>query len=149
MRKILLPPVVFALCLTGIIVANIYDLIPIALLSGPIRYGGVILILPGLALPLWGARLFRRHQTNIVPYKKPDRIVTTGPFRWSRNPMYLGLLLLLLGVAMLYTTAFSFVFPLVFFLIANRWYIPYEEERMHEAFGDAFLSYKARVRRWL
>lgn len=81
--------------------------------------------------------------------KDPERIVTAGPFGFSRNPMYLGMLLVLLGVAALYGTAPGFIFPLVYFGVANGYYIPYEESRMTEIFGDQFLTYKAEVRRWL
>ncbi|MCH8347031.1 MAG: isoprenylcysteine carboxylmethyltransferase family protein [Proteobacteria bacterium] len=93
--------------------------------------------------------MFRRHETNIIPYKDPENIVTSGPFRFSRHPMYLGMLLVLVGTTMLYGTVLSLVFPLAFFIIANWWYIPFEESKMADVFGDAFTVYKARVRRWL
>ena len=63
--------------------------------------------------------------------------------------MYLGMLLVLVGTTMLYGTVLSLVFPLAFFIIANWWYIPFEESKMADVFGDAFTVYKARVRRWL
>lgn len=149
MRKILLPPVLLALCIIGIIAVNFFDIAVIILLSGPAKYVGYGLIALGAFLPAWGAYLFKQHETNILPYKDPDRIVKTGPFSFSRNPMYLGMLLVLMGIAGHYGTALSFVFPLIYFAVANSWYIPYEEGRMAEAFGDEFLAYKSKVRRWL
>ncbi len=149
MRKILLPPVMLALCLIGIVAVNFFGIAIIVLLSGPVKFVGYVLIALGAFLPAWGARLFAQHETNILPYKDPDRIVTAGPFGFSRNPMYLGMLLVLLGVSVLYGTALSFFFPLAYFSVANGYYIPYEEGRMAEAFGDEFNAYKAKVRRWL
>ncbi len=149
MRKILLPPLLLALCLMGIVAVNFFGIAVITLLSGPVKFVGYVLIGLGAFLPVWGARLFHQHETNILPYLDPDRIVTSGPFAFSRNPMYLGMLTLLLGLAVLYGTALSFIFPLVYFAVANRWYIPFEEERMAEVFGDEFIAYKVKVRRWL
>ncbi len=148
MRKILLPPVMLALCFIGIVAVNYTHMATYILFSAPITYVGYALILLGVFLPAWGARLFRQHQTNILPYKDPDRIVKTGPFSFSRNPMYLGMLLVLLGVSIVYGTMLSFIFPLAYFSVANSYYIPYEESRMTEVIGDEFLAYKAQVRRW-
>lgn len=149
MRKILLPPVMLVLCLIGIVAVNFFDIAVIVLLSGPLTSFGYVLIVLGIFLPAWGARLFHQHATNLLPYKDPDHMVKTGPFAFSRNPMYLGMLFVLLGVAELYGTALSFVFPLAYFCVANGYYIPYEEGRMAEAFDDEFTTYKAKVRRWL
>lgn len=149
MRKILLPPVIFALCLIGIIGVNYFDIAVKTIVTGPLTFAGYGLILFGAILPIWGARLFRQHETNILPFIDPDQIVTSGPFSFSRNPMYLGMLLVCLGLASVYGTALSFLFPLAYFCIANWYYIPYEEGRMAETFGDKFTAYKANVRRWI
>ncbi|MBL4800676.1 MAG: isoprenylcysteine carboxylmethyltransferase family protein [Emcibacter sp.] len=149
MRKILLPPVMLVLCLIGIVTVNYFGLANIILLSGPVKFIGYALIALGIFLPIWGARLFHQHKTNLIPYKNPDKIVTIGPFGFSRNPMYLGMLVVLLGVAVRYGTALSFLFPVIYFSVANGWYIPFEEDRMQDAFGDEFTAYKAKVRRWL
>lgn len=149
MRKIILPPVILALCLIGIVAVNFYNMAAYILFSGSITSAGYPVILLGVILPVWGARLFRQHKTNILPYKDPEHIVKTGPFSFSRNPMYLGMLLVLLGVSIIYGTALSFIFPLAYFCVANGYFIPYEESRMTEIIGDEFLAYKAQVRRWI
>ncbi len=149
MRRILLPPVMLALCLIGIVAVNYYGIAESVLFTGPVKNAGYLMIFLGIFLPVWGAHLFRRHKTNIMPYNDPDNIVTTGPFGFSRNPMYLGMLLVLLGVAVLYGTALGFIFALAYFCVANWYHIPYEEERMLAAFKDEFIAYKARVRRWI
>lgn len=149
MRKILLPPVIFALCLFGIVAINRFGAAQIVIWSGLGGWLDYIFFAAGFALPIWGAYIFRRHDTNIKPYKDPEHIVTSGPFAFSRNPMYLGLFLMLTGAVVRYGTLESLLFPAVFFVLINWWQIPYEEERMTEIFGDEFAAYKARVRRWL
>ncbi len=149
MRKILLPPVMLVLCLIGIVVVNYYGVAIISLLAGPVKLVGYGLLALGVFLSAWSAHLFRRHETNILPYEDPDRMVTSGPFGFTRNPMYLGMLMVITGVAVLYGTALSFIFPFVYFCVANWWYIPFEEQRMAATFGEDFTVYKTKVRRWI
>jgi len=148
MRKILLPPVVTLIC--ALAIAGTGQIDGAAFWhSGAWDIVGYSLIVLGILLPVWGARVFKQHKTNLIPYKKPDSMVTTGPFKFTRNPMYLGMILLLAGIAVVIGTTLAPLFPLVFFAVANWWYIPFEENRMAEAFGDDFDGYKASVRRWL
>lgn len=153
MRKILLPPVLTLLCLIGIYAVKRYgaDMLggASALHDGSWNMVGYLFIAVGIALPVWGARIFKKHETNIIPYKSPDSMVTEGPFGFTRNPMYLGMLLLITGVAVLGGTLEGFAFPILFFIVANWWYIPFEEMKMAKVFGGAFTEYKSKVRRWL
>ena len=75
--------------------------------------------------------------------------MTSGPFRFTRNPMYLGMLIWLTGLAVLLGSLMAFLFPILLFLLANSLIIPLEERLMEETFGESFLDYKRRVRRWL
>lgn len=149
LRKILVPPVMLALCLGGMIAANFYGLAGRVWLAAPLTGLGYPLVAIGVSLPVWGAMIFRRHQTNLTPYKDPGRLVTGGPFRFSRNPMYLGMLLVLIGAAVIYATVMSLFFAAIYFAVANWWYIPFEEHRMAAVFGDAFHAYRAETRRWV
>ncbi len=153
MRKILLPPIILALCLIAIVGINYFGFAIKVVFSGSFALAATIsgygLIFLGAFLLVWCKRLFQQHETNILPFRDPDQIVTGGPFGFSRNPMYLAMLLVALGVAFIYGTALSFIFPLAFFCIANWYHIPYEESRMSEIFGDKFTAYKANVRRWI
>jgi protein-S-isoprenylcysteine O-methyltransferase Ste14 len=74
--------------------------------------------------------------------------VTSGPFRFSRNPMYLGMLSWLIGLAVLLGSLIVFLFPILFFLLANFLVIPLEERDMKRIFKERFIEYKRRVRRW-
>jgi protein-S-isoprenylcysteine O-methyltransferase Ste14 len=120
-----------------------------SVLRAPWRWAGLGPLAAGLGVA--GAALFRfhAHGTTHNPFGLPTVLVTTGPYRLSRNPMYVGLLLGLLGVAMLRGTVPFLAVPLVLFLVLRTAFIPYEEARMERLFGDAYLAWKARTRRWL
>lgn len=148
MRKIILPPILLLTCLIGMIGLHQYgDTTPI--ITGTLKNIGYLLIALGIALPVWGAQIFRRVETNIIPYKSPDKLVTEGPFRFSRNPMYLGMVLVLSGTAVLLGILEGLYFVVFFFVVANWWYIPFEETKMEKVFGDQFTNYRKQVRRWL
>lgn len=110
---------------------------------------GVILFTGGFILMARSRRLFQRCQTPIRPTEIPTVLVTDGPYRLTRNPMYLGFVIMLLGAAWGVGTLPMFFAPGAFFLIIRWIYIPYEEERMERIFGQGYLDYKRRVRRWL
>lgn len=148
MRKILVPPLLLVLCLISMIVVSRYGLSTIWI-APPLDSVGWAIIAFGILVPVWAARIFKRRETNILPYRDPEKIVTEGPFKFSRNPMYLGMLLVLIGSAIKLGSMESFGFVLVFFSVANWWYIPFEEARMHAVFGEQFDTYKSKVRRWL
>lgn len=143
----ILPPAVVVLGLLAMIVLRLCA--PLALIPPPPwTWAGWIIAAAGLAVTLSGAGLFRRTGTNIKTFDDPDVLVTGGPFRFSRNPMYLGFFLLLAGVALGLGAASAWVVPAVFWLLADRWYIPFEERAMRRAFGESFEAYARRVRRW-
>jgi protein-S-isoprenylcysteine O-methyltransferase Ste14 len=111
---------------------------------------GAALILGGLAVAIAAARLFRREGTEINPTSPSNRkLVTEGPFRFTRNPMYLGLTAISLGVAFCVGSWPMLLAPIAIFATANSVHIPFEEEKMRRQFGDAYDSYRRRVRRWL
>jgi protein-S-isoprenylcysteine O-methyltransferase Ste14 len=109
---------------------------------------GLILVGLGLYLVIHPMKLFRRHNTP-EKYQKSTVVVTTGPYGLSRNPMYLGGLLILLGFSTSLQNVISYSAAIVFFLVINGMFIPYEEDKMEIELGAEYLAYKARVRRWL
>ena len=100
-------------------------------------------------MSVWHARLFRRAGTEIHTFRMPRVLVTDGLFRHSRNPMYLGFLLVLAGLALVLGAAVPLLVVAAFALVVDRWYIRHEERALREAFGDAYDDYCGRVRRWL
>lgn len=142
------PPVLFVSTL--VVALGVHLLYPMHLAAGVwIRIVGAVLVVASGALSRWASGTMRRGGTNILPDKPTLSIVTDGPFRFSRNPLYVAASLLYLGLALM----FNSVWPLVLFvpmLVVLDWGVIRREERYLEAkFGDAYLAYKARVRRWL
>lgn len=113
------------------------------------RLAGLGLGLAGLALFVWAAWTLRRQGTTVLPDKASDVLVTDGPFRFRRNPIYIAHVLMLLGVAEL-THNIWFVILAIAYIPLVTWLAVLPEERHLEArFGDAYRGYKARTRRWI
>lgn len=111
---------------------------------------GVAVLVVGFLWSLWAALSFRRHRAEIKPSATMHpAFVTSGPFRWSRNPMYLGSLGVAIGAALIVGTWLMWLVPVVLFLLQNFAIIPFEERSMKDAFGEEYDAYRTRVRRWL
>lgn len=114
-------------------------------------FAATIIALGGLGVDIAGILAFRRAKTTVNPLK-PDNttsLVVTGVYRITRNPMYSGLLLLLVAWAVYLASPWSLVGPLAFVLFINRFQITPEERILEQRFGDDFLRYKKKVKRWL
>jgi protein-S-isoprenylcysteine O-methyltransferase Ste14 len=98
---------------------------------------------------LWAWAIFKTRGTPLLPSARPTSLVEAGPFRVTRNPMYLGMVLLLSSPAFFTGDQFLYISPLAFFLTINGVYVPHEEATLQGVFGQGYLDYKARVRRWL
>ena len=111
----------------------------------------IALAVLGIAISVAGVVSFRRARTTVNP-TRPDAassLVVTGIYRLTRNPMYLGLLLVLAGWAIYLSNAVTFVGPLLFLLYINRFQIVPEERALAARFGLAFDDYRRRTRRWI
>jgi protein-S-isoprenylcysteine O-methyltransferase Ste14 len=97
----------------------------------------------------WSLWLFRKHQTGLLPGQATETMIEEGPFSVSRNPLYVGLLALYLGLALLVPTLWGLVlFPAAVLLVLWGAIVP-EERYLHERFGATYDDYTRRVRRWL
>ena len=92
---------------------------------------------------------FRRSRTSIVPIRPATALVIAGPYRFTRNPMYLGLVIQTLGIAVWVGAWPMFAAPLALFLTSNWIHIPFEEAKMRRQFATDFDAYVKRVRRWV
>jgi len=111
---------------------------------------GIALIVAGIAFSGWARLTFKFQSAEIYPWsEKHATIVASGPFRVSRNPMYLGLVVTGVGAALVAGTWLMWLVPVVLFVLDHFVIIPFEERSMERTFGDAFRAYKARVRRWV
>jgi protein-S-isoprenylcysteine O-methyltransferase Ste14 len=116
----------------------------------PLPALGVALVVAGFVPPLWAAALFRRERTEINPTSAANRkLVTDGPFRFTRNPMYFGLVIVTLGVAVWIGAWPMFLAPVAVFATTNWVHIPFEEAKMRRQFPAEFDDYARRVRRWI
>lgn len=115
----------------------------------PATAGGLAWAAAGLALSASAVFQFLRAKTTALPYGTPSQLVTLGAYLWTRNPMYLGLLTALIGLAFYMGTLPFWLVPPAFFLIINRYHIPYEEARLAEVFGGDYKRYRLGVNRWL
>ena len=115
----------------------------------PLPALGIALVVVGFIPPLWAVSLFRREGTELNPTSAANRkLVTGGPFRFTRNPMYLGLVVITLGVAVWIGAWPMFLAPVAVFATVNWIHIPYEEAKMRRQFAVAFDDYARKVRRW-
>lgn len=144
------PPLLIAVVLVaGWLADRLYPLPWPGLDDWPARLVGYGLGLAGIALVAWATVTFRRAGTTIQPHRGADRLITDGPFRWRRNPIYIGHVLIFLGLAEL-THNIWFVILAGVYAVAIHWLAILPEERHLEArFGQAYRDYKERTRRWL
>ena len=142
------PPFIY---ITELIAGALVHLVyPLPLASGEARWitAGLLIAL-GIVIVLGGARIFRGAGTNIETNKPSTTVVTHGLYRFSRNPIYIGLTTLYLGLAYVANSWWTLILLIPVILIM-RWGVIAREERYLEAkFGEAYVTYKARVRRWL
>ncbi|MFN3545202.1 MAG: methyltransferase family protein [Thiobacillus sp.] len=148
-RTLILPPAPYAAALVGgwWLDRHVYAL--------PLDWGtmtqplGWLLIGVGLALFIWTLVTFARHRTTVNPYKAATSLCTGGPFRFSRNPIYLGDWFLLGGISLLMHTVWPLLFAPLIWLLLRYGVIRHEEAHLEARFGEDYRAYKARVRRWL
>jgi protein-S-isoprenylcysteine O-methyltransferase Ste14 len=110
---------------------------------------GLVLVLAGFAIALAGALALRRGGTNIPPHRPTTRIVTDGPYRYSRNPLYLALTLIYAGVGLIADDLWILVMLLPLLLVVHWGVIRREERYLEGKFGETYRQYKESVRRWL
>jgi protein-S-isoprenylcysteine O-methyltransferase Ste14 len=144
-----LPPLLLTLILamTMLIVDRALPLL--RLLHPPVTYVGAGAIALGVLIVLISAGLFRLRETTINPFGEPAVVVQDGLFRFSRNPMYLGMLLVLIGVGLWLGNPAALLLAPAFVVIMTRWHIVREEQLLEDRFGDLYRAYRSRVRRWI
>ena len=144
----LISPVLTMICLVTMFLLSWFCPI-LRILRFPFNLVGVLVGGTGLAICFAAQRQFKRIGTTLYPFNSPEKLVTDGLFRWSRNPMYLGLVIFLAGAWLLLGDLSPLLIVVAFVLIADRWYVVYEEKRLAATFGTANVAYQARTPRWL
>lgn len=142
------PPRIAALLM--VITVAIWRLSPSeTVLYIPYKLIGSIGIISGFTVMIWAWFQFQKAETAVCPTSKTTTIVTNGAFQISRNPMYLGMLSMLTGIAFLMSDLQAFFAPAAFFIIMDKVFIPYEEEKLLHGFDYHYAEYMKRTRRWL
>jgi protein-S-isoprenylcysteine O-methyltransferase Ste14 len=144
------PPILIVAIVVGALVLGAYFPLPWPGLDDwPARAIGIGFGILGLLLIIWAAATLSRHQTTIMPHKASTALVTSGPFRRFRNPIYLGDVFIFLGIAELTKNIwFAILAPVFMGLITWLAILP-EERHLESKFGDAYRAYKASTRRWI
>jgi protein-S-isoprenylcysteine O-methyltransferase Ste14 len=112
------------------------------------RIPAILVGVGGFAIMMWAWWQFRERQVAICPTEKTDDLITDGVYRYTRNPMYLGMTLMLVAVATGTGLVPFYASAGAFLLVIDRVFCPYEEQKLARAFGQSYLDYRRRVRRW-
>lgn len=110
---------------------------------------GGVLVAVGFSYMMWARILFTSRHTTLFVGRPSSQLVCDGPFRLSRNPMYVGVLLFLVGLAVWIGSWPFYMAAPVAFLLLNFFHIPREERLLRDVFGERYLAYSKEVRRWL
>jgi protein-S-isoprenylcysteine O-methyltransferase Ste14 len=142
------PPLIFfGLELIGLILSW---LIPIPFLPAMVNiWLGALLLVLGGALGAWALLSFYRAHTPVDPYEPSTAIVTSGPYRFTRNPIYVAFIIVYLALVCFFNALLALIFLPIAIFIVDRYVIAREERYLEAKFGAAYTNYKATVRRWL
>ena len=144
-----IPPPILVLIL---IISNYFSQNRLEIIYLPYKYStSVLILLVGSLILINPVFKFIKSKTTINPVKfaKVNKLVTTGIFKYSRNPMYLGMILIIISTTIFYLNYYSVTTPFIFFFWINRFQIKREEIFLKEKFGKEYLFYKSKTRRWI
>jgi protein-S-isoprenylcysteine O-methyltransferase Ste14 len=147
-RPRIMPPVYLLVAILGMIALH-YTWPYAQLITGFWRWIGVVPITVGLGLIVSVARVFKHRGTTIRPGEVSTQLVTGGPFGVSRNPIYVGMVCILAGIAIALGSLTPWLLIPLFVLVLTRNVIPVEEQMLEAAFGESYAQYRAAVRRWI
>ena len=110
---------------------------------------GVLFVVIGIALPFFAIREFNAAQTTVSPFDASSNVVSSGPYRFTRNPIYLGFICLLIGFPLMMSNYWGLILSPVFMTLLYFLVIRHEEAYLERKFGQGYLAFKSKVRRWL
>jgi|SRR5688572_33495436 len=140
------PPVLLFIHLVAVYLLN--RLLPFVF-PNILTWAGYLFVLVGLSLAFSAVTQFIRSRTTLDPHGSVREIVTDGMYRFSRNPIYLGFVCLLIGFSFIFRSWWGLILSPLFIVLMSALVIQHEEAYLEKKFGEAYTSYKSRVRRWL
>ena len=149
MKTIKIPPPILVIILTSLVY---FSSTKLELIYLPYRQiVSVIILFIGLIVIVSPVVDFIKSKTTVNPvkFKNVNRLVTTGIYRYSRNPMYLGMILIIISTTVYYLNFLSVFSPLIFYIWINKFQINREEIFLEDKFGSEYLEYKSKTRRWI
>ena len=150
--NIRIPPAIYVgVFLIGLLVESVAP-VPLArsdTAANALRLAGTVLLIAGAAVALWGVLTFWSHHTTMFPFKPAAALVQGGPYRFTRNPMYLGMTLAHAATALLLNVGWPLLLLPVAVWLVSRTVIRPEEEYLTRTFGEDYRAFTRRVRRWL
>jgi protein-S-isoprenylcysteine O-methyltransferase Ste14 len=148
-NKFVHPPILaLGFILLGVLLGKWIPILP-TLANTPLRLAGLPIVLIGLLIGFSGLFQIRRANTTLNPHGSVTTVVTSGIYRFTRNPMYLGFMLMVIGFPLAKGTLWGLILAPFFILTMNRLVIEKEEAYLEKKFGEPYTSFKRRVRRWL
>ncbi len=148
MKKRFLPPSYFNTSV--ILMIALHLIFPLkSIITSPYNYFGLLLLLLGFLMNIWASEYFKKVQTAIKPFQKSSYLVTEGLFKYSRHPMYLGMVVALLGLFLFLGSITPIIIIPMFIYSIKKKFIQVEEKTLEEKFGEQYLTYKKKVRCWI
>ena len=142
------PPLIYvAGFVLGLVLDRFFPVLVLPKISS--RVAAALCIAVGVTIAAWSVGLFRREHTSFVPIKPATTLVIYGPYRFTRNPMYLGLVCVYVGLALWIGVFWALILLPAVMVLIQRYVIIREEQYLERKFGDEYLRYKANVRRWI
>lgn len=143
--KLNFPPVIALVCI--LVQILLYSLIPLTINLSILI--GLFLLFPSIGIIFLAFKELNKHETTIYPDGEPDFLVMTGPFKFSRNPIYLGMFGIILATAFLMQSLSALMIPILFILILENTWIPHEEKKLQEKFNNEWDHYCAQTPKWI
>jgi protein-S-isoprenylcysteine O-methyltransferase Ste14 len=149
-RIIAPPPLLAVVCIGTAFGARRFEPMPLFAAKSAVQVAiGVGLILVAIGIIAWCRSVFIRHGTHLNPYTPTKAVVVTGPYRFSRNPIYLAFLIFVLSFALLANSYWFVVAAVLLLILLHFGVVKREEIYLREKFGDDYAAYFNRVRRWI
>jgi protein-S-isoprenylcysteine O-methyltransferase Ste14 len=141
------PPLLYAVALATMLALR--WLWPLPIFSGAAFWPGLALVALAVGLLIWGRQTLVTGGTNVDPSLPSTAVVTSGPYRFSRNPLYMGLAVVYLGLTLALDTWWGIILLALVLIVMHRGVIQREERYLERKFGDGYRQYRAAVRRYL